>query len=157
MRYYFLSFCFFFSLSAMHYEPHGDTQLIRAARTGDVPRAIELINAGASLEASNNYWITPFLAAAEKGHRTMLLVLHAYGAEPFAYEWGGNNALHLAVRNGHAHIIPFLLNLGIDPREKNWNFRTPLELAFENTNLEVEAVFEAFGIYQGDELEVVTE
>jgi ankyrin repeat protein len=125
-------------LFAMHYSPFGETNLIRAVQHGDVPRAVELLNAGADIEAADYFWRTPFLVAASYGQRTMLLVLCSYGADIFAFDWVGNNALHLAVLNGRLCVIPLLLRFGLDITERNWRGQTPLSIARDTNQVDID-------------------
>ena len=41
-------------------------------------------------------------------------------------DYEGNNALHLAARGGHANVVWWLIDLGVDPMAQNHRGLTPL-------------------------------
>jgi ankyrin repeat protein len=92
--------------------------LFKACEEGDLDRVKILLQSGANPNLHNeddSEKRTPFLIAAEKGHYDIVKILLEYGADP---ELGtleiGNNALHLASREGHHRVIELLLA----PREE---------------------------------------
>ncbi|WP_133406223.1 ankyrin repeat domain-containing protein [Parashewanella tropica] len=64
------------------------------------------------------------------------IILHR-GSESFSFEGTkysdflckGQTSLHLAVHVGNAHLIPLLVQSGVDPHEENDLLQTPLDLA----------------------------
>jgi ankyrin repeat protein len=66
------------------------------------------------------------------------MMLCVYGADVFAFDWVGNTALHLAVINGKIGVIPLLLRLGLEIGERNWRNQTPLSLARDSNQIDID-------------------
>jgi Ankyrin repeats (3 copies) len=84
-----------------------DTQLIEAARTGDMETALRLLEVGVAV----NGWgfQSPLLVAAANGHFDVACVLLLHGADPKACNANDQTALHLASERGHLEVLNLLL------------------------------------------------
>ncbi len=109
----------------------GMTPLHWAARRGDVAAAVQLIKAGATLEATTRVGdYTPLHVASKEGHGTVVKALLDAGGNAKAVTTSGTTALHLAAGAGNAEAVSALLDRGADAnaREGTWG-QTPLIFA----------------------------
>lgn len=87
--------------------------LAAAIRAGDAARALDLLRAGAALEARDPEGLTPLMIAAGLGHYHLAETLLAAGADPHAIEPRmGATALHKAAQSGDPDIVALLLRHG---------------------------------------------
>ena len=81
-----------------------------AARDGDMARVKALLNDNPGLVFSKDETgKTPLLWAAGEGHRNLVELLLASGADVNAQDNDGETALHLAVYGDHRDVVEFLL------------------------------------------------
>lgn len=112
--------------------PQGETALML---TTDVAKARVLIAHGADVNAALPDGITPLLLAAQSGHQRMLKLLFENGADIQATldeDQHRFNALHLAARNGHEHVVDYLIDFGLKVDSRDNDGRTALMMAAEN-------------------------
>ena len=92
--------------------PSGHTALMLAAQNGHAPCARALIEAGASLNSTQNEGWTALIYAAQHGHDPCTRLLIEAGARKDATTtagWrAGSTALSLARQNGHQAICKLL-------------------------------------------------
>jgi ankyrin repeat protein len=93
------------------------SELIEAARTGDIDKARSLLAAGAAIDARDETGRTPLMLAAHAGNRSLVAALLAAGADVDASDDGGWTAISLAVYNaeakrGFADIVQALVDAG---------------------------------------------
>ena len=97
-------------------------QLLAAIEKGDLAAATALLDKGADVNATNNYWLTPLFVAADRANTEMVKLLLARGADPNRTEelmWG-RTALTVAavgtsgVKNdaARAEIVKLLVDKG---------------------------------------------
>jgi ankyrin repeat protein len=89
-----------------------DTQLIEAAKTGDIARARELLTQGAAADASDRRGLTPLIWASASGHLELVRQLLESGASVDRRATDGTTALMLASANGFTEIVRTLLTRG---------------------------------------------
>lgn len=109
-------------------------QLIEAVNAGDVPRASQLLGAGADVNARDAYGATALMNAAHSGNMEMVETLLAAGAEVDAKDELGWTALMKACFNadlnrGFAEVVQRLIAAGADPNVKITYGIRPLMLA----------------------------
>ncbi|MFN7961067.1 MAG: PQQ-binding-like beta-propeller repeat protein [Thermoanaerobaculia bacterium] len=97
-----------------------EDQLWEAARLGDAAAVKDLLARGAQVDAPFRAGGTALLFAAQHGHRDVLELLLAAGANVGAREevngWG---ALAWATVGGHCDLLPVLLEHGADPNVRD--------------------------------------
>ncbi len=87
-----------------------NTQLLKAAKAGDVDKVGVLLQAGAAIEATDRLRNTALIIAAESGHTAVVKQLLSKGANIEAVnEFFVENALILAACNGHTSVVECLL------------------------------------------------
>ena len=110
----------------------GETALHRASIAGHHKVCQTLIAYGANVERRDGAGRTPFLAAM--AFTSKLRVLNALadaGADKFATDYSGRNALHLAAMHGNGRTLTRAVSLGLDIDAKDKVGRTALEIVFE--------------------------
>jgi hypothetical protein len=90
-----------------------DTAVIAAAWADDVPRARELIAAGADVDAEDETQQSAYLIASSEGHRELLDLTLAAGADLGALDSFDGTGLIRAAERGHADVVGRLLQSGI--------------------------------------------
>jgi hypothetical protein len=90
-----------------------DTALIDAAWGNDVPRARELVEAGADVNFQDETQQSAFLIATSEGHLELLELTLAHGADLGALDRFNGTGLIRAAERGHAAIVGRLLQEGI--------------------------------------------
>jgi ankyrin repeat protein len=74
-----------------------------------------LAQAGADVNAKDQFGDTPLISAAFLGHGEMVRILLRFGANPNAQSEAMDNVLHCAVHSGSAPAVDALLQAGADP------------------------------------------
>ena len=92
----------------------GCTALWAACASGSVGVALELIAAGADVDAKNAHGRTPLLAAALGGHCEIVLALVAAGANIDAADDEGETPLYAAAFENHPTTVAALVAAGAD-------------------------------------------
>ena len=91
------------------------TALAWAAHWDDIGTARRLLEAGAAVDAANDYGVTPLaLACLNRSPRMVALLLKA-GADPNAAQNKGETVLMTAARTGHPGVVRRLLAAGAAP------------------------------------------
>jgi ankyrin repeat protein len=111
----------------------GDAQLTplgHAANNGQLRVAQFLLDSGAEVNRSRDFnsW-PPLLIAAANGHKAMVELLLAKGADVNSRDSSGQTALHLAAENGFQSVAEALLANKADVNARDKNQVTPLHLA----------------------------
>lgn len=108
----------------------GETILMHAAGTGNIPLLKEILEYTPDLEArSKNKGDTSIMWAAESGKTKAVLLLHKAGAKINARNDGKMTALMLAAWEGHSNTVTQILKLGANPKLKDSFGRTALDYA----------------------------
>jgi ankyrin repeat protein len=102
------------------YAPDGFTPLGLAAYFGHLDAVKLLVARGADVNAPSNnaQKVPPLVSAAAGKHEQVVRLLLESGANPNAFEKGGETALHAAAFGGHEGIVRLLLERGADRRAK---------------------------------------
>lgn len=114
---------FFFSACA---GPNSD--LLGAAKAGDIPKIEAALKAGADVDARSGQY-TALMLAASYGHVNEVRLLLKAGADVNAKDWLGNTALMDAAANGYADVVAFLLKSGANVSYRNDNGDNAISLA----------------------------
>jgi ankyrin repeat protein len=127
------------------YRSRSMTELMIAARDGELRTAASLIRVGAEINARSkkNLWEwdrTALMYAAEGGHTPIVRALIAAGADCTARdrrvsgEGGGKTALHYAAAGGHKETLGVILDASPHPDHRDDDGATPLMLASEGAH-----------------------
>lgn len=121
--------------------------LTKAASEGDVETVTRLLAPrprwlgspkGADVNRKNREGETSLICAASNGHKALVELLLAKGADVEAKDRRhGDTALMGAARNGHKEIVASLLGRGADVNVKDNRGRTALTLAVEEGHTQV--------------------
>ncbi|WP_395728143.1 ankyrin repeat domain-containing protein [Nakamurella sp.] len=100
-------------------DPTLDQPLRDAAWANDVPRAAELIAAGADVNAKDDTQQSAYLIATSEGYLDLLELTLAHGADLTSLDSYRGTGLIRAGERGHADIVGRLLRAGIDTNHVN--------------------------------------
>lgn len=95
----------------------GNTALLFAAREGELESARLLVAAGANVNDTAPYGVTPVILAAHSGNAELVKFLLDKDANPNA-DGPGYTALHAAILRGHEDAARVLLEHGANPNMK---------------------------------------
>ena len=108
-------------------QPDGATALHWASYHDDLGLVELLLDAGAKIDAVNDYGITPLSLACENGAATMVSRLIAAGASPDITRSTGETPLMTCARTGSVEAVTALLTQGADPNaSESWQGQTAL-------------------------------
>ncbi|NIT55882.1 MAG: hypothetical protein GWN00_06500, partial [Aliifodinibius sp.] len=115
----------------------GDTPLRFAVERGVIEVVRELIQAGAKVNAANQYGVTPLISACETGGIDIARLLLAEGADPNHRGYGGETALFSAVRRQDAEMVQLLISSGANVNVVNNDRLSPSDIAkpFQNNRI----------------------
>jgi cytohesin len=110
--------------------PYPSRSLEEAAATGDVEEVRSLISQGVDVDVlSEDIFKTPLHRAAIEGHKDVIELLLAKGADVEARCVSGATALHYAAERDRTEITTLLIGNGTDVNIKNSKGDTPLHYA----------------------------
>jgi ankyrin repeat protein len=123
----------------------GTTALHWAVHRGERERVLELLAAGASVDAANRYGVRPAYLAAENGDAATMRALLEAGADPRATFAEGETLLMTAARTGDVATIEALLATGadVDATEGRGGQTALMLAAAENNGPAIAALIEA--------------
>ncbi|MCC9643244.1 ankyrin repeat domain-containing protein [Rhodopirellula sp. JC740] len=114
------------SFDANQSQPDGMTAVLWAAYH-DQPQWIERLHAaGADLDVSTQYLVSPLSLASEFGNMESAQMLVRLGANVNSKRLGKETPLMLAARQGNAEIVQSLIEAGVDLDEKETRGQTAL-------------------------------
>jgi ankyrin repeat protein len=119
-----------------------DSQLIEAAKTGDLARARELLTKGAAADASDRRGLTPLIWASASGHLELVRQLLESGASVDRPATDGTTALMLASANGFTEIVRTLLARGANVAATRGSGADARQLALGRGHADVAALLE---------------
>ncbi len=124
-------------------DAHGDTALIRAARTGNVVRVRQLLAAGADPNSGDQDGRTALHAAVlARSSQTVKALLDGKAFVDIG-DSAGNTPLHLAVKENDPALVRTLVAGGESPATYNNAHHTPLDIARTNHFRDVELALQA--------------
>ncbi|XP_051667733.1 ankyrin repeat domain-containing protein 39 isoform X1 [Manacus candei] len=127
------------SLAEMDFErgPVGSGGIWAAARDGDEPRVLRLLERRGDPGEPDRAGYTALHYASRNGHLGVCRVLLERGAPCDARTPGGATPLHRACYCGHLAVSRLLLQHGADPAATDGDGRTPLHKAAEQGHREL--------------------
>jgi ankyrin repeat protein len=114
-----------------------DERLLNAALMGDSKTVRMLLDAGANVDARDNYSETALIKAARHGKAGMVRMLLDAGANVGAHNHHGGTALREAAFRGHAEDVRILLDAGANVDAQDKCGRTALIMAAQEGHTEV--------------------
>ena len=127
-----------------------------AAAEGNIKRVKQHLVEGVDVNAKFKDGWTPLHMAAEGGHREIVDLLIAKGADINATAgWGdgvGWTPLHMAAEEGHKKVVELLILKGADINVKNGDDRTPLDVAIKHKRTETADLLRKHGGKTGKQL-----
>lgn len=118
-----------------HSEEVSDFPLTIASLRRNVAVATLLLQAGANVNAENDFGETALDQAAQFGSKATLLLLLAHGANIAHKNAFGKTALHLAAESSHgADAVAILLAHGAPVNARDDEGKTPLALSLDPSN-----------------------
>ena len=113
-------------------DSEGVTALMEACESGNYEICRRLIELGANVNATCNYQLTAlnYLCGKSDGNVKILELLVENGVDVHHITSDQRGALHFAAKSGSLTIVKRLLELGIDPNGRAFDFKTPLHFLF---------------------------
>ena len=130
-----------FSVLAEHFPDleirgrHNQTPLYPASYRGHLKIGKLLLDRGVDVNACDNIDRTPLFIAARWGRLEFVRMLLENGAMTNMPSW--ETPLHTASEHGHVEVVRLLLEHGADPCARNWDDKTPSEVASQNGKLDI--------------------
>uniref|UniRef100_A0A671XB07 Ankyrin-1 n=1 Tax=Sparus aurata TaxID=8175 RepID=A0A671XB07_SPAAU len=141
MRYYYEKYLY--SCSHSHLPPlcslqaDAATSFLRAARSGNLDKAMDHIKNGIDINTSNQNGLNGLHLASKEGHVKMVLELLHTGIELEATTKKGNTALHIAALAGQEKVVAELVSYGANVNAQSHKGFSPLYMAAQENHLEV--------------------
>ena len=115
-------------------DPQGETPILALCKvrrfTDGCAACLELLrDAGADLEATDGYGLTPLHYAARRGDTKVVSLLVEVGVDVDAKTLDKETALHYAARGGDTKTVSLLVDAGVDVDAKTFDEETALYLA----------------------------
>ena len=133
-----------------------------AAAEGNIKRVKQHLVEGVDVNAKYKDGWTPLHMAAEGGHREIVDLLIAKGADINATAGAGGDGegwtpLHEAAEKGHKEVVGLLILKGADINVENGDGRAPLDLAIKHKNAEIADILRKHGGKKSGELKAKKE
>ncbi|XP_058864393.1 ankyrin-1-like isoform X3 [Acipenser ruthenus] len=113
------------------------TSLLRAARSGNLDKALDHIKNGVDINSANQNGLNGLHLASKEGHVKMVLELLHNGIALETTTKKGNTALHIAALAGQEQVVTELTNYGGNVNAQSQKGFTPLYMAAQENHLEV--------------------
>ncbi|XP_051751790.1 ankyrin-1a isoform X12 [Ctenopharyngodon idella] len=121
-----------------HYdETDATTSFLRAARSGNLEKALDHIKNGVDINTANQNGLNGLHLASKEGHVKMVLELLHHGIVLETTTKKGNTALHIAALAGQEQVVTELVNYGANVNAQSQKGFTPLYMAAQENHLEV--------------------
>ncbi|XP_042074333.1 ankyrin-1a isoform X11 [Haplochromis burtoni] len=118
-------------------EADAGNSFLRAARSGNLDKALEHIKNGIDINTANQNGLNGLHLASKEGHVKMVLELLHNGIVLETTTKKGNTALHIAALAGQEQVVQELVNYGANVNAQSQKGFTPLYMAAQENHLEV--------------------
>ncbi|XP_065217816.1 ankyrin-2-like isoform X3 [Planococcus citri] len=112
----------------------GNTAFLRAARSGNLEKVLEFINANVDINTSNSNGLNALHLASKDGHVEVAAELLKRGANVDAATKKGNTALHIASLAGQEEVVKLLIEHGASVNLQSQSGFTPLYMAAQENH-----------------------
>ncbi|KAM4577753.1 ankyrin-1a isoform 11-T11 [Fundulus diaphanus] len=129
-----------FRLSSQYHQiktADAGNSFLRAARSGNLDKALEHIKNGIDINTANQNGLNGLHLASKEGHVKMVLELLHNGITLETTTKKGNTALHIAALAGQEQVVTELVNYGANVNAQSQKGFTPLYMAAQENHLEV--------------------
>ncbi|XP_072130754.1 ankyrin repeat and SOCS box protein 2 isoform X3 [Mobula birostris] len=126
-----------FNADVNHRCNRGWTALHEAVVRNDLDIIEALITAGAKIESTNAYGVSPLFVAAQSGQLEALRFLVKRGADVNTQANDNASALYEASKNEHTDVVEFLLSQNADANKGNKDGWLPLHIAAARGNMDL--------------------
>uniref|UniRef100_UPI003AB02D68 uncharacterized protein ank1b n=1 Tax=Centroberyx gerrardi TaxID=166262 RepID=UPI003AB02D68 len=113
------------------------TSFLRAARSGNLDKALDHIKNGIDINTSNQNGLNGLHLASKEGHVKMVLELLHSGIVLETTTKKGNTALHIAALAGQERVVAELVHYGANVNAQSQKGFSPLYMAAQENHLEV--------------------
>ncbi|XP_045547480.1 ankyrin-1 isoform X4 [Salmo salar] len=122
-----------------YYDDRADaaTSFLRAARSGNLDKALDHIKNGIDINTSNQNGLNGLHLASKEGHVKMVLGLLHAGIVLETTTKKGNTALHIAALAGQERVVAELVNYGANVNSQSQKGFSPLYMAAQENHLDV--------------------
>uniref|UniRef100_A0A6Q2X9J3 Ankyrin 1, erythrocytic b n=1 Tax=Esox lucius TaxID=8010 RepID=A0A6Q2X9J3_ESOLU len=124
-------------LDASVFKADAATSFLRAARSGNLDKALDHIKNGIDINISNQNGLNGLHLASKEGHVKMVLELLHAGIVLETTTKKGNTALHIAALAGQEKVVAELVNYGANVNSQSQKGFSPLYMAAQENHLEV--------------------
>uniref|UniRef100_A0A8C4ZPS2 Ankyrin 1, erythrocytic b n=1 Tax=Gadus morhua TaxID=8049 RepID=A0A8C4ZPS2_GADMO len=118
-------------------EADAATSFLRAARSGNLDKALDHIKNRIDINISNQNGLNGLHLASKEGHVKMVLELLHNGIVLETTTKKGNTALHIAALAGQERVVAELVNYGANVNSQSQKGFSPLYMAAQENHLEV--------------------
>ncbi|CAH8870047.1 unnamed protein product [Trichobilharzia szidati] len=118
-------------------QAEANQSFLRAARAGNLPKVLELLNTITDIDVANNNGLNALHLASKEGRTGVVRELLSHGASVHLITKKGNTALHIASLAGHLDIVKLLIDCGADVNAQSQNGFTPLYMSAQENHVEV--------------------
>ncbi|KAL2099761.1 hypothetical protein ACEWY4_004155 [Coilia grayii] len=119
------------------YDADATTSYLRAARSGNLDRALDHIKNGIDINLANQNGLNALHLASKEGHVKMVLELLHNGINLETMTKKGNTALHIAALAGQEKVVAELVRFGANVNAQSQKGFSPLYMAAQENHLEV--------------------
>uniref|UniRef100_A0A8C2B4X5 Ankyrin-1 n=1 Tax=Cyprinus carpio TaxID=7962 RepID=A0A8C2B4X5_CYPCA len=127
----------FISYSLYLFQADTSTSFLRAARSGNLEKALDHIKNGININIANQNGLNGLHLASKEGHVKMVLELLHNGIDLETTTKKGNTALHIAALAGQEKVVAELINYGANVNAQSQKGFSPLYMAAQENHLEV--------------------
>ncbi|KAK3523501.1 hypothetical protein QTP70_001164 [Hemibagrus guttatus] len=113
------------------------TSFLRAARSGNLDKALDHIKNGIDINIANQNGLNGLHLASKEGHVKMVLELLHNGIDLEGTTKKGNTALHIAALAGQEKVVAELVHYGANVNAQSQKGFSPLYMAAQENHLEV--------------------